>query len=112
MFRNLFFYNCTSITKFTINEKYCFSSVFVFSLLQLTFQVLKLLKNKQIKNNLQKGKQLVSNKQKLKLKKLILQKVKVNKVEVKNQKNKTRKKIRKNKYNSKSVTKNAKRENE
>ena len=36
----------------------------------------------------------------------------LNKVEVKNQKYKTKKNIRKNKYNSKSLTKNTKRENE
>ena len=86
--------------------------IIVFYIFTVNISIAQIVEKQANKKQLTKGKQLVSNKQKLKLKKVNPSKVKVNKVEVKNQKNKTRKKIRKNKYNSKSVTKNAKRENE
>ena len=86
--------------------------IIVFSLFAVHISNAQIVEKQANKKQLLKGKHLVSNKQKLNLTKVNPSNVKVNKVEVKNQKYKTKKNIRKNKYNSKSVTKNTKRENE
>ena len=88
------------------------SLIFVFSVFTVNISSAQIVEKQANKKQLINGKHLVSDKQKLSLKKVNPSNLKVNKVEVKNLKNKTKKNIRKNKYNSKSVTKNPKRENE
>ena len=86
--------------------------IIVFSVFTVYISSAQIVEKQANKKQLIKGKHLVSNKQKLSLQKVNPSNVKVNKIEVKTQKNKKKKNIRKNKYDSKSVTKNPKRENE
>lgn len=86
--------------------------IIVFSLFAVHISNAQIIEKQANKKQLIKGKHLVSNKQKLSLQKVNPTNVKVNKIEVIAQKNKKKKNIRKNKYNSKSLTKNPKRENE
>ena len=86
--------------------------VIVFSVFTVNISSAQIVEKQANKKQLIKGKKVVTHNHKLHLKKVTPSIVKVNKVEVINQKNKTKKNLRKDKYNSKSVIKNQKRKNE